>query len=111
LEVKQSIPHTTVTFYGNCVKIREDFPSNFGDKRTGCCITTTHRLTLPFSPGNSSPKRTRLSSSAAILTKVVIEAELQAVLNTLTGHDFQDAFKMAEALVTVHTRGRGLLGG
>jgi hypothetical protein len=24
-----------------------------GDKRTGCCITTTHRLTLPFSAGIS----------------------------------------------------------
>jgi hypothetical protein len=23
----------------------EDFAANFGDKRTGCCITTTHRLT------------------------------------------------------------------
>jgi hypothetical protein len=28
----------------------------------------------------------------------VIEAESQAVLNTLTEHDFQDALKMAEAL-------------
>jgi predicted helicase len=42
----------------------------------------------------------------------VIEAESQAVLNTLTDHDFQEAFKkMAEALGTVHTRGRGLLRG
>jgi hypothetical protein len=24
----------------------------WGQKGTGCCITTTHRLTLPFSPGN-----------------------------------------------------------
>jgi hypothetical protein len=48
----QSIQHTNVTFYGNCVKMCEDFAPNFGNKRTGCCITTTHRLTLPFSPGN-----------------------------------------------------------
>jgi hypothetical protein len=42
----------------------------------------------------------------------VMEAGLQAVLNTLTEHDFHDAFKkMAEMLGTVHTRGRGLLGG
>jgi hypothetical protein len=41
----------------------------------------------------------------------VIEAESQAVLNTVTEHDYQDPFKMAEALGTVHTRGRGLLGG
>jgi hypothetical protein len=40
----------------------------------------------------------------------VIEAELQAMLNTLTEHDFQDAFKkMAEALVIMHICGWGLL--
>jgi hypothetical protein len=37
-------------------------------------------------------------------TTEVIEAELQAVLNSLTEQDFQDAFQMAEALGTVHTR-------
>jgi hypothetical protein len=43
-------------------------------------------------------------------TAEVIEAESQAVLNTLTEHDFQGAFKKtAEVLVTVHTRGRELL--
>jgi hypothetical protein len=42
------IPHATVTFCGDCVKMCEDFYQNFGDKRTGCCITTTHRLTLSF---------------------------------------------------------------
>jgi hypothetical protein len=52
LAVKQSIPHTTVTFYGDCVKIRGDFVPNFGDERTGCCMTTTRRLTLSFSPEN-----------------------------------------------------------
>jgi hypothetical protein len=42
----------------------------------------------------------------------VIDAESQAVLNNLTDHDFQDAFKeMTVALVTVHKRGRGLLQG
>jgi hypothetical protein len=41
--------------------------------------------------------------------KTVIEAESQAVLNILTEHSIQDAYKMAEALGTVHTRGRGLL--
>jgi hypothetical protein len=39
----------------------------------------------------------------------VIEAELQALLNTLREHDIQDAFiKMAEALETVHMCRRGL---
>jgi hypothetical protein len=43
-------------------------------------------------------------------TTEVIEAELQAVLNTLRKHDFQDVFKkLAGALVTVHMSGRALL--
>jgi hypothetical protein len=42
----------------------------------------------------------------------VIEAESQAVLNSLTEHDFQDAFqKMVEALGTVLTSGRELFRG
>jgi hypothetical protein len=28
----------------------EDFTPNFDGKRTGCCITTTHRLAFSFSP-------------------------------------------------------------
>jgi hypothetical protein len=39
-------------FYGNCMKTYKDFTLNFGDKRIGCCITTTHHLELPFLPGN-----------------------------------------------------------
>jgi hypothetical protein len=30
--VKESIPHATVTFYGDCVKICEHLGSNFDDK-------------------------------------------------------------------------------
>jgi hypothetical protein len=39
-------------------------------------------------------------------TNEVIKAELQVVLNTLTGH-----LKMAEVLGPVHMRGRGLFQG
>jgi hypothetical protein len=56
---KQSIPHAAVAFYGDCVKM---FKDNFGDKRIGRCITTTHHLTLSFQPGNFWPKTTWLSS-------------------------------------------------
>jgi hypothetical protein len=49
-QTKQSIPHATVTFYGHCMKMCEDFVPNFGYKY-GCCITTQY-LTLRFSPGN-----------------------------------------------------------
>jgi hypothetical protein len=44
-QAKLSIPHTTVTFY------EEDFIPNFGDKRTGCSIMTTHRLKFIFHQG------------------------------------------------------------
>jgi hypothetical protein len=47
-QAKHSILHTTVTFYCDCVKMCEDFPINFGDKRTDCCITATHYLTSLF---------------------------------------------------------------
>jgi hypothetical protein len=59
---KQSVPHTAVTFYGDCLKICEDFAPNFGDKRTGCYVMTTHRLTLQFSLGNFGPKTKWLCS-------------------------------------------------
>jgi hypothetical protein len=55
VQAKHSIPHTTVT-YGDCVKMCEDFTPNFHDKRTGCCITTMHRLTLLLPPVNFLPK-------------------------------------------------------
>jgi hypothetical protein len=51
-QAKQSVLHTIVTFYGDCMKMYKGFAPNFGDQGTGCCITTTHLLTLPFSPRN-----------------------------------------------------------
>jgi hypothetical protein len=42
----------TMTFYGECMKICEDFAPKFGDKGTGYCITAKRRFTLPFSPQN-----------------------------------------------------------
>jgi hypothetical protein len=44
-------------FCADCVKICEDFALNFGHKRSGYCITTTHNLTLPFSPWNFDKKQ------------------------------------------------------
>jgi hypothetical protein len=51
-QAKQSVPNIIVTFYGNCMKVCEDFAPIFGDKRIDCCIMTTHSLTVPFSPVN-----------------------------------------------------------
>jgi hypothetical protein len=42
----------------DCWKMCEDFAPNFGDRRTGCCITAMHHLTLPFSLGYFCPKTT-----------------------------------------------------
>jgi hypothetical protein len=52
-------PHTTVTFYGDCIKMCEDFTPNFGNKRTGCCIMTKLRHTLPFPQGNFFTKNNK----------------------------------------------------
>jgi hypothetical protein len=41
----------------------------------------------------------------------VLHAELEAVLNTLTEHDYQDAFKNGRRSGNGHTYGRGLLHG
>jgi hypothetical protein len=100
-QAKRSIPHTTVIFHGDCVEMYEGFGPNFGDKRAGCCITTTHSLTLlfpacseffyqnnmtavphppyfsPFPIVKTNPK------GRHCYTTEVIEAESQAELNTL----------------------------
>jgi hypothetical protein len=96
-------------FYSDEVKMYEHFAMNFDHKRTGCCTTTGHHLTLTFSSGNFFTKNniTVILTHPTFLfpqlmiglkcrhfdTTEVIEAESQEVLNTLTEHDFQDAFK------------------
>jgi hypothetical protein len=77
---QQSSPVETVMFYGNCIKMCEGFAPNYGNERTGCCITTTHHL-----------MKIKLKGRHFDINKVV-EAESQALLNTLRENDFQDAF-------------------
>jgi hypothetical protein len=102
-QAKESIPHTTVNFCGDCFKMCQDFSPNFGDKTTFCCITTTHHLTLPFHQGIFYQNRMTVvphpSNFSLFLrlqikqkgrhfdTTDVIGAESRAVLNTLTEHD------------------------
>jgi hypothetical protein len=45
-QAKQSIPWSIVTFHDDCLKMCQNFSTNFSDKRPGCCITRTHRLDL-----------------------------------------------------------------
>jgi hypothetical protein len=44
-QVKQAIPHTTAMFYGDCVKMCEDFAKSFGEKRT---VASRQRTTFLF---------------------------------------------------------------
>jgi hypothetical protein len=89
---------------------------NFGDKRTGSCITT-HSLTFHFFtrefltkdnmtvvPTHPTFSRLRIKLKRRnFYTIEVIEAESQAVLNALTEHDFHDAFKNGRS-ETAHAR-------
>jgi hypothetical protein len=91
---EQSIPYTTLTFYSNWVKMCEDFVQNFDNKRTGCCIMIAHHFTLmtvvPHPPNFSLFPRLKIKLKGRHFD--IIEM-IEAVLNTLTEHDFQDAFK------------------
>jgi hypothetical protein len=100
-----------VKIYGDCLKTCEDFSTNFGDNRTGYCITKT----LCFSPGNFFTKNkitvapyahyshelapcelsVSLLETAIFAQTEVMEEESGAVLSilTLTEHDFQEAFE------------------
>jgi hypothetical protein len=97
------------------MKICEDFASNFGDKINGYCIATTHGLILLVPLGNfllyfsvSLIEDETEKKKRHFDTIEVMEAESQAALITPTEHNFLDALKkMAEALGTVHTRGKG----
>jgi hypothetical protein len=60
-QAKHSIPHTTVTFYGDCMKVCEDFVLNFGGKKLA--VVSWQSITLFFSLGNFWPKTTWLSCS------------------------------------------------
>jgi hypothetical protein len=72
----------------------EGFSQKFGDKRTGSFIMTIRwhdcrpPPTLIF-----SVSRLKMKLKGCCFDAIkVSEAELQAALNTLTEHDFQDAF-------------------
>jgi hypothetical protein len=78
----------------------EDFAPNCGDKGIGCCILfhqlaknnmtvlPTHLLHFSLFPRLKIKLKGRHIGATE-----VIEAESQAVLNTFTDRDFQDAFK------------------
>jgi hypothetical protein len=94
-----------VTFYGDRVKMCEDFAPNFRNKAVSSRQrTTTHFFTSNFFTRNNMavvchppyfslfPGLKIIPTDRHFYTTEVIEAASQAVLNTLTEHDFQNAF-------------------
>jgi hypothetical protein len=107
-EAMQSILHTYVTIYDDCGRMCEDFAPNFGDIKTGCCVTTAHHLTFPFHQGSSNQKERDYRSPPTLLFSVSpISDKIErpqfwhnwgnrgriAMLNTLADYDFQDAIR------------------
>jgi hypothetical protein len=118
----------SVTFYSNCMQMCEDFSLNFGDKGTGCCIMTTHRLTLPFSPENFRPKEQDCRSPPTLLFSLSpIEDKAEGPpfwhnwgdvsrITCNAEHPYRTRFTgciwiTSEALGTMYTHGRWLLKG
>jgi hypothetical protein len=66
-QAKQPIPHTTVTFYGDCENVRRLHPKLWRQKNWLCCITTTQSHTSFFTMDFFLPKPTWLSSPPTLL--------------------------------------------
>jgi hypothetical protein len=91
-QAMQSIPHRTVTIYGNCMKICEDFAPNFGDKRTGCCITTTQSHTFFITREFIYPKQHYSSPPTPLFCVSTIEDKIES---SPFWHNWDDQGRMA----------------
>jgi hypothetical protein len=60
----------TLTFYGDCMNMWEDFTPKCGDRRTGCCMKTVHHLTLLFFTRDFLPKHHDCHPPATLLFTV-----------------------------------------
>jgi hypothetical protein len=75
-------------------------------------FTKNNMIDVPHPPCFSMFSRLKIKLKGRNFDTIdVTEAESQAVPNTLTKYDFQDAFKNTRNAVKVHTCGRGLLRG
>jgi hypothetical protein len=95
-------------FFGDCLKVCEDFGPSFGDKWPDCCITTLYYFisfftrellikndttVVPHPPYFSLFPWLKIKLKGHYFdTTEVIGTELQVVLNMLTEQDFRDAF-------------------
>jgi hypothetical protein len=122
----QTVPHTTVTFYGDCEKMCEDFVPNFGDKKPavasrqcttwhfplspGNFFTRNHMTDLPHPPYFSLFPRLKVKLKASILTQLSWSRQNRRQCSTPSQNSpWRIHLKMAEALGTVHMREMALL--
>jgi hypothetical protein len=113
-------------FYSDCLKMCEEFTLKFGDKELAVVpqhtishfshheIFDQNNMTVVTHPPYFSafPQLKIKLKGRHFDTIEVIEAESQAVLNILTEHDFQEAYKkMAKPLGMVNNHRRRLPGG
>jgi transposase len=121
-QAKQSILYATVTFYGDCENVRRLQPELWGQKNwllhhnnapshtsffTREFLTKNNMTLIPHPPYSPDLApcdfslfhhlKIKLKGRRFDTTKAM-EAESQAVLNTLTEHDFHDAFKKWQKL-------------
>jgi hypothetical protein len=86
----------------DCVQMCEDFAPNFGDKRSGCCITSFSREVLTknnvivvlHQPHFSLFFRLKIKQKDMFFNTIEeIDTESQEVLNTLTENEFRNESK------------------
>jgi hypothetical protein len=106
LQAKQWILHSTVTFYGKCEKTCKGSAPNSVTKEPAVASQqhTIYRFFLHHEIFHQKQHDCQLPPTLLAWLVVpcgchfdttrVIKAELQAVLNTLTKHSFQNAFKI-----------------
>jgi hypothetical protein len=115
-QAKQLIPHTTVTFYGNCIKMCEDFAPNFG-RQKDCLLrydkapSRTSFYTREFLTENNMAVVPYPHYFFSVIPIEVNTQSLQAVLNTLQNTTSRMHLKIAETPGMTHTRGIGQLRG
>jgi hypothetical protein len=67
----------SVTFYGHCLKMCEDFALNYGNRNTTSCITTTHRLTCGI-PSQNMTGWERYIRTEGTTSSLMIAGRLEA---------------------------------
>jgi hypothetical protein len=97
-----------VMFYGDCMKMCEDFTPKLRQQKSWLLhhnntpsytfffardfFAEDNMIVIPHSPYFSLFPQLKVMKGCHFVRTEVMETESQVVLNTLTEHDFQDAF-------------------